>query len=126
MKLKHLFWVQVVMSTVNGLSALLMPVTWLGLYGMPDVNAGTAATASALGAALLSYAIVAFFARDSYPSEARKAIVIAFCVTHLLGGIVLMLAVLAGTMSAMGWMGVFLYWIMALGYAYFWFIKKED
>jgi hypothetical protein len=69
---------------------------------------------------------VAFFARDSHSSEARKAIVIGFCLSHLIGGIVTMLAVLAGTMSAMGWMAVFLCWIMALGYAYFWFIKKEE
>ncbi len=103
-----------------------MPKIFLGMYGMSDVSAATAVTAQSLGAALLTYGIVAFFARDSSPSEARKAIVIGFCLTLLIGGIVLMLAVLAGIISALGWMGVFIYWIMALGYAYFWFIKKED
>jgi hypothetical protein len=43
----HLFIIQVVMSTFNGFSALLMPVTWLSMYGMPDINAATAFTAQA-------------------------------------------------------------------------------
>lgn len=125
MKLKHWFMLQVVMSTMNGLGALLMPMTWLGLYGMADVNAGTAATAQALGAALLAYGIVAFFARDAQESIARKAIVIGFCLTQFLGGIVLAMAAISGVMSSLAWVGVFLYWLMAVGYAYFWVIKKE-
>ena len=125
MKLKHWFILQIVMSTMNGLGALLMPMTWLGLYGMADVNAGTAATAQALGAALLTYAIVSFIARDAQEFIARKAIVVGFCLTHFLGGVVLALAAIAGVMSPLAWMGVFMYWLMAVGYAYFWLIKKE-
>ncbi len=125
MKLKHWFILQIVMSTMNGLGALLMPMTWLGLYGMADVNAGTAATAQALGAALLNYAIVSFFVRDAQESIARKAIVIGFCLTHFLGGIVLAMAAISGVMSPLAWMGVFMYWLMAAGYAYYWLIKKE-
>ena len=125
MKLKHWFILQIIMSIMNGLGALLMPMTWLGLYGMADVNAGTAATAQALGAGLLNYAIVAFLARDAGESVARKAIVIGFCLTHLLGGAVLALAAVRGVMSPLAWMGVFFYWLMAAGYAYFWLFKKE-
>ena len=125
MKLKHWFILQIVMSTVNGLGALLMPMTWLGMYGMADVNAGTAATAQALGAALLNYGIVAYFTRNAQESTSRKAIVIGFCLTHFLGGLVLAIAAVAGVMSPLAWMGVFLYWLMAAGYAYFWLIKKE-
>jgi len=125
MKLKNWFILQIVMSSANGLGALLMPLTWLGMYGMADVNAGTAATAQVLGAALLNYGIVAFFTRDAQESTARKAIVIGFCLTHFLGGLVLAIAAIAGVMSPLAWMGVFLYWLMAAGYAYFWLIKKE-
>ena len=125
MKLKHWFILQIIMSTMNGLGALLMPLTWLGLYGMADVNAGTAATAQALGAALLTYAIVSFVARDAQESIARKAIVIGFCLTHFLSGIVLAMAAISGVMSPLAWMGVFMYWLMAIGYAYFWLINKE-
>ncbi len=125
MKLKHWFIVQVFMSTANGLGALLMPVLWLGMYGMADINAATAITARALGAALFNYGVVAFFARDSQDSIAQKAIVIGFCLTHFLGGLVLAYAAITGVMSALAWLGVFFYWLMAAGYAYFWFLKKE-
>jgi hypothetical protein len=29
-------------------------------------------------------------------------------------------------MDGRGWMGVFLYWILAIGYAYIWFTKIEE
>jgi hypothetical protein len=125
MKLKHVFWIQVVISTVNGLSSIFMPKTWLSMYGAPEVSPMTAASSQALGAALLTYAIVAFLARDSGPSDARRAIVIGFCITHLIGGIIVALAIISGVMGAMGWGAVFLYWLMAVLYGYFWLIKKE-
>ena len=126
MKIKHWFYLQVVMSTINGLAAMLMPVTWMSMYGVMEVSAETAVTAQALGAALFNYAIVAFFARDSQESIARKAIIIGFCLSHILGGLFLLLAILNGVMSSMGYLGVFFYWLMAAGYAYFWLLKNED
>lgn len=125
MKLKHWFILQIIMSTVNGLSAMFMPQTWMGMYGMGDINAGTVFTTQALGAALFNYAIVAFFARDAQPSTARKAIVIGFALSHLFGGIIVALATIQGVMAPMGWLAVFFYLLMAAGYFYFWLIKKE-
>jgi hypothetical protein len=126
MKIKHWFYLQVLMSTVNGLSAMLMPVTWLSMYGMAEVSGETAVTAQALGAALFNYAIVAFFARDSQESIARKAIIIGFCLTHILGGLFMLLATINGVMAQMGYLGVFFYWLMATGYAFFWFRNSEE
>ncbi len=126
MKLKHWFILQIFMSTINGLSAMFMPETWMGMYGMAEINAGTVATTQALGAALFNYAIVAFFARDAQPSTGRKAIVIGFCLSHILGGVFVALATINGVMAPMGWMGVFFYLLMGTGYAYFWLLKTDN
>ena len=126
MKLRHLFWIQTVLSTINGITAILAPKIWLGLYGMTSVGTETAVVAQALGAALFNYGMIAFFARNSPPSLARKAIVIGFCLTYILGGLVVAIATLDGVFTALGWMAVFLYWIIAIGYAYFWLIDPES
>jgi len=125
MKLKHIFIAQSILSLINGSSAVLAPTMWLTMYGLAKVTPETAATGQALGAGLLNYAIVAWFARNATDSIARRAIVIGFCITHAIGCIVLSFAVLSGVMSPIGWMGAGLYLIMALAYAYF-LMKKED
>jgi hypothetical protein len=125
MKLKHLFWFQAIISTINGLSAMFLTKTWLGMYGVYEMSATTLLFAQLLGAGIFNYALVAFLARDSHPSEARNAIVISFCVTNILGAVFTALGVAAGLASPMGWGAVFLYGILALGYGYFWLIKKD-
>jgi len=125
MKLKHLFIAQFVISLINGASAVLAPMMWLTLYGFSTVSQETAATGQALGAGLLNYAIIAGFARNTPESEARRAIVLGFFITHAIGFVILTLSILAGVMGAAGWMGAGLYLILALGYAYF-LVKKED
>jgi hypothetical protein len=125
MKLKHLFWAQTVISLLNGAGALLMPDTWMGLYGVDNLTPIAAFTTRALGAGLLNYSIVAFLARDSARGSARKAIVIGFGITHFLGGLVVLQAVLTGVMAPAAWMAVGLYFVLALLYFYFWLIKGD-
>lgn len=125
MKLKHLFWLQAVVSLVNGASALLVPDIWLGLYGVSNLPPIAAATTRALGAGLLNYSIVAFLARNAAPSPARKAVVIGFGMTHFLGGLVVLQAVLSGVMAPAAWMAVGLYMILALAYFYFWLFQPH-
>ena len=119
MKLKHVFIAQSIISLINGSSAVLAPTMWLTMYGLATVTPETAATGQALGAGLLNYAIIAWFARNAQESAARRAIVMGFGITHAIGFIVLSMAILSGAMSPAGWMGAGLYLILALAYGYF-------
>ncbi|MEN8171841.1 MAG: hypothetical protein ABFS03_03085 [Chloroflexota bacterium] len=125
MKLKHVFLFQVLASTINGGLFILAPEYNLSIYGVNDISAREILLAQLLGAALLSYALVAWYARDSRDSLARYAIVIGFGTTHLIGLILTLFATLNGTINAMGWFACFLYLVLAAGYGYF-FIKPGD
>jgi protein-S-isoprenylcysteine O-methyltransferase Ste14 len=56
--------------------------------------------------------------------EAQK-IVIAVVISNVVGFVVSLLATLAGTWNAVGWLSVGLYLVFGLVFAYFLFIKKS-
>jgi len=79
-----------------------------------------------LGAASISYAIVAWYARDSYDCLARNAIVIGFGTTNLVSLILAVFATLDGTLNAMGWFACALYLLLSAGYGYFLFKPSKS
>jgi hypothetical protein len=125
MKLKYLFLAQFVISLINGTSAVLAPTMWLTMYGFSTVTREMAVIGQLLGAGLLNYAIVAWFARNAPESNVRRAILLGFGITHAIGFVIATLAILSGVASSLAWMGAGLYLILALAYAYF-LMKKED
>jgi hypothetical protein len=126
MKLKHLFLAQVVVSLINGASAVFAPKMWLSMYGMATITAETSAVGQVLGAGLLNYAIVAWFARNSPDSAARRAIVLGFLISHAIAFVIVTMAILSGVMGSAGWMASGLYLVIALAYTYFLFAKPGD
>jgi hypothetical protein len=121
MKLKNVFLFQTLVSTINGGLFILAPDFNLSLYGINRLSAREVFLAQLLGAALLSYALVAWYARDSCDCLARNAIVIGFGTTHLIGLILTVFATLDGTINAMGWFACGLHLLLAAGYGYFLF-----
>ena len=121
MKLRHVFLFQTIVSTINGGLNILAPKFNMSMYGLDSLSPREVMMVQLWGAALLSYAVVAWYARNAEDSIARRSIVIGFGFTHLIGFVVSLLGTLNGTVNVMGWIAVVLYLVLAVGYGYFFF-----
>lgn len=122
MTLRNLFIINVVIALFFGLSLALAPALLVSFYGVTLSQAGIW-VARLWGAASLGYAVVTWFTRNAEESEARRAIVLGQFVHTTIGFIVSLLAQLSGVMNPLGWSIVVIYLLLALGYAYFQFVK---
>ncbi len=126
MKFKHLFIVHSVVALFHGGGFVLAPKPFMSLYGISLADSEATFVARLFGAALLIYCFVAWFARDAEDSAARRAIVLGFFLTGIVGFIVSLQGQLSGVMNALGWLVVGLYLVIAgVGYGYFYFIKPD-
>ena len=75
------------------------------------------------GVWLIGIGLLAWFARNSAASEARKAIVVAFLICYSIAFIVALIGQLNNVLNAFGWGTVALNFVLAIGYSYFQFMK---
>ena len=98
----------------------------MSLYGVSLADPSAVFVAQLFGAGLLIYCFVAWFARDAEDSTARRAIVLGFFITGIIGFIVSLLGQLSGVMNTLGWLVVGLYLVLiGIGYGYFYFIGAD-
>jgi len=102
MKLKTVFIAHAVTEVIFGLGFLLAPGVLLGFLGTSTDATGLALSHIA-GAVILSLAIISWLARDVPAGTLRDAMVWSFALAHGAAGIVVALAVLAGTFNWLGW-----------------------
>ena len=124
MKLKYVFIANAVISLGFGGSLVLASSQLASLFGVNvELTQAGIALNRLFGAAIVGYGLLTWLARNTADSEARRAIVLALFVTHAIGFILAVLAQLAGMASALGWLIVAMYLLLALGYGYFQFAK---
>ena len=75
------------------------------------------------GVWLIGIGLLAWLARNSTDSDARKAIVLAFIICYSLAFVVSLIAQLNNVLNAFGWGTVALNLVLAMGYGYFQFVK---
>ena len=102
MKLKTVFIAHAVTEVIFGLSFLLVPGVLLGVLGTSTDATGLALSHIA-GAVILSLATISWLARDVPAGKLRDAMVWSFALAHAAAGIVVALAVWAGTFNWLGW-----------------------
>lgn len=123
MKLSSLLLVKAIISVVSGLGLLLLPGAFMGLAGV-TLDASGAVMARMVGALLVGIAVTCWFARNADSSVGREALVLGLFVADTLGFVVILLAQLAGLMTAFGWVFVLLWLLLAAGLGYFRFLAK--
>ncbi len=101
MKLKTMFIAHAVTEMIFGLGFLLAPGVLLGFLGTSTDATGLALSHIA-GAVILSLAIISWLARDVPAGTLRDAMVWSFALAHGVAGIVVALAVWAGTFNWLG------------------------
>ncbi len=77
------------------------------------------------GGSILGFATLMAFGRKSESQKARRAIALALLVQDGVGFVASLLAQLSGSLNALGWSNPVLYGLLALGYAYFLFVKPS-
>jgi hypothetical protein len=125
MKLKFWMVAKAIVVAIFGIGFVLIPATLANIYGMTFEATGTL-MARLFGGGFIFEAIVLYLSRNTDRDDvANRAIVIGVVVSNVIGFIVCLLATLAGTWNALGWLSVALYLVFGLAFAYFLFFKKS-
>lgn len=125
MKLKTLFIINAVVCMVFGLSFVLMPGTTIAMYGDESMGGQFKYVAQLLGATLLPFGAIGWFARNSDQSKARDAIVLSMTIGNTIGFLVALINQFGGAVNALNWSTVVIYLLFALGFGYFQFFKPS-
>jgi hypothetical protein len=124
MKLSTWLTIAAVVAVVFGLAFVLVTGPLLSFYGITLDKAGTL-VAQLFGASLIGFAVLNWFARGVTDREARQAILLANLASDTVGFVMALIGQLAGVANALGWSTVALYLLLALGFAYFQFMKPS-
>ena len=102
MKMKTVFIAHAVTEVIFGLGFLIAPSVLLGFLGTSTDATGLVLSHIA-GAVILSLAIISWLARDVPAGPLRDAMAWSFALAHGAAGLVVALAVWAGTFNWLGW-----------------------
>ncbi len=124
MKLSNLLVVNAIVALVYGISFVLVPATVLSIYGVTQGPA-VELMGQFFGVALIGIGLLTWFARNVTDSDTQRGISLALLISDVIGVIVSVLGTVSGVMSAVGWSAVGIYLLLALGFAYFQFMKPS-
>ena len=124
MKLSNLLVINTLVCLIYGIILVLTPATMLSLHGVAQ-DPGERLMAQYFGSALIAIGLLTWFARNVADSEAQRAIILALLIAGVIGVIVSVLGTVSGVMNAVGWSAVGIYVLLALGFAYFQFMKPS-
>ncbi len=126
MTLRNFLSVASIVAFVFGLGFVLVTLPLISLYNV-TLNAGGVFVGQLFGAALIGFGVLNWFARTVTDSKGLRAVVLANLVGDALGFVIALLGQLAGVggVNQLGWSTVVIYLLLALGFAYFQFVKPS-
>ena len=125
MKIKTLMVICAVITAVFGLAFVILPERFLLLYGTPD-PAPLKYLGQLFGAALITFAVLTWSARNSPDNEARKAIVFSLFAGNAVGFVAALMGQLGGAVNELGWSTTAIYFLLSAGFGYFHFTKPAS
>lgn len=125
MKFNTLMTLKAVVCLVFGIILLAVPNILFDLMGANLQGVGMFA-ARAYGASLIGNLMLAWYARDSEYSVARRAIILDLFIYDAIGLVNNLYYVLNGTLNWLGWGTAFVYLFLTAGFGYFWFADKSE
>jgi len=120
MKLNTLMIITAVVAFIFGLAFIIAPQQSINLYG-DKLDLPGEFMARYFGAALLGYAFLAWLNRNT----ASKGVQAGFFVAMVLGFVVAVYNRIGGTVNNLVWLNVVIYLLLAIGFGYFSFMKKD-
>lgn len=124
MRLKILLIINAVIGVLYGIAMLLFAAWGASLYGVTATPA-LILLARLLGAYMLGMGMLSWLIRNALASNTQIYILYVFLAIHVLGFVISLISVLEGTVNALGWSSVALYFLIAVGFAYFLFFKPR-
>ena len=123
MKLKAFLTFKAIVSLIDGIALLFIPVTYMGWVGVSLGFEGMIG-AQFFGAMLIGVGLICWFSRGG-AKETVGGVLLSLFVADVIGFILSLRIQLAGQMNSLGWVVVAIWLILALGLGYFRFIKKK-
>lgn len=124
MKVQHLFTINLFVAVFFGLSCSVFASWVLQIYGLVPSDAAIWTT-RLVGGSILGFASLMWFGQKTASAGAQRAITLALLIQDIVGFIASIEIQLSGSMNTLGWSNPILYGFLALGYAYFFFIRPE-
>jgi hypothetical protein len=118
MKFKTMMIIKAVVCLGFGLALLFLPDFLYGIFGA-SLNDGGRFAAREYAAAMFGILMITWFGRNALESDLRRAVILGLTLYDGIGVVISVIAVLAGVMSALGWLVVVLYLFLAVGFGYF-------
>ncbi len=124
MKQPTFFALHALIAFSFGISMILFAETLAPIYGV-TLDATGAAMTRGYGSALLTFAAILWFARNSEASTALDAIFLGFCITLAIAALVAVYNQLNAPINALGWTTVAIYAFLAAGHGYFYYLRQH-
>ena len=122
--MRQLFPINLFIAAFFGIACAVFPAWSLRLYGLaPDP--GAIWMTRLAGGSILGFAALMVYGRTSASAEARRAIALALIVQDIVGLLASLEIQLKGRVNALGWSSLVLYGLLALGYAWFRFVRPS-
>ena len=126
MKLRTLFLLGMILSLLFALALLLGPETILKFFGL-TTGKTEVLLAKVMGAGLVGFGILCWFAKDFADGEAIQGAVLSIFFASAIAFVVTLLGVLSQvTRSTSAWLAVALFLVFAVGTAYFQFLGPRE
>ena len=124
MKLSTFLIVKTIVSLVFAIALLVLPGQLATLWDMAS-DPATILMARYVGVGLLGIGLVCWFLKDAPHSETRQGILLSLFLADSIGFIVALYGQLTNVMGALGWVNVVIWLLLAVGLAYFRFVKPQ-
>ena len=126
MTLRNFLLVASLLAFAFGLGFVLIPQQLTPLYNI-TLDPGGVFVGQLFGAALLGFGVLNWMIRSVRDLQALQVVVLANLLGDGIGFIIALLSQLAGVggVNALGWSTVAVYLVLALGFAYFRFVKPD-
>jgi hypothetical protein len=125
MKLSVLMIINAIVLLVYAVGALFVPATMLMMYGITS-GVGEQLMIRYFGASMLALGFLSWFVRNSHVASLRRAIIPAFLVFDVAGGVVSLLGTLSKVMNLLGWQAFAIFLLLFIGFGYFQFAKPNS
>jgi hypothetical protein len=121
MKFRTLLTINSILAIVAGIACVLAPAQLLSSYGVSLIPMGLVIY-QFWGATLIGLGMLTWFARNIKGSELQKTFALSLFITNGISCVMAIRGQYVGA-NAFGWSTVALYFLLALGFGYFLFIK---
>ena len=120
MNLRTFLTIAAVVALVYALGLILMPAFMASTYGL-GTSASEILLSRFFGVELLVLGLITWLAKD-LTGDSVRPIITGNLIGNAVGTIIALMGTLSGVMNSVGWSAVAVYFLLALGFAYFQFM----